>query len=270
MISAVGRALFLSAAIGAGAMAAARAEPARVADIAGVTEQKTIFGTALADTRGMTLYIFDGDERPGQSTCVASCAERWHPFAAPRIAKPVGDWAAFARADGTRQWAYKGKPVYTSIADQAAGDANGDAAEGRWHALMRERKFQPAEVAVRGTELGPTFVTAQGMTLYMIVQYRWNPAANNTPRHSGPSPGIAACSGDCTRLWVPLPAPADARPAGDWSVVTRDDGIRQWAWKGHPLYSYARDARPGDALGEGNHTLIDGVTGYFWEAANLL
>jgi predicted lipoprotein with Yx(FWY)xxD motif len=272
MISAIGRTLLLAAAIGVAAAAIARADtaPTPTGDIAGVTEQKTIFGTALADMRGMTLYTFDGDTNAGQSACVAACAESWRPFIAPRVAKPIGDWVAFARADGSRQWAYKGKPVYTSLGDQAAGEVSGDGADGRWHALMRMRKFQPPGVAVRNTELGPTFVNAQGMTLYMVVQYRWNPAANNTPRHNGPSPGVAACAGDCAHTWLPLPASADAQAAGDWSIVTRDGGVRQWAWKGHPLYSYAEDTKPGDALGEGNHVLLDGVTGYFWEAANLL
>ena len=102
------------------------------------------------------------------------------------------------------------------------------------------------------------------------MQYHWNAAANNTPRHVGPSPGIAACTDDCLKTWLPLLASADAKPEGDWTLVDRPDGSRQWAWKGNPLYTYAKDEKPGDALGEGNHTLLNGITGYFWEAANLL
>jgi len=243
------------------------AQPA--AAIAGITEQKTIFGAAFADAKGMTLYSFDGDAA-GKAACAGACAADWRPFAAPRVAKPVGDWAPVARDDGTRQWAYKGRPLYTYAQDLAPGDIGGDGIDAKWHAFMRARNFQPAEIAVRSTELGPTFATAQGMTLYMVVQYHWNAAANNTPRHVGPSPGAAACAGDCTRTWRPFEAAADAKIAGDWSVVVRDGGTRQWAWKGHPLYTYAQDTKPGDALGEGDHTLTDGVTGYFWEAANLL
>jgi predicted lipoprotein with Yx(FWY)xxD motif len=246
-----------------------RAQPA-AAGIAGLTEQKTIFGTAYADAVGKTLYSFDGDSTPGRSSCTEACARDWRPFPVPRIAKPVGDWSVVLRDDGARQWAWKGKPLYTYAADLTPSEINGDGVDGKWHAFMSVRNPQPADVTVRNTEFGPTLATAQGMTLYMVVQYRWNAAANNTPRHVGPSPGVAACSGDCARTWQPLKAPANAKESGDWTVVARDDGARQWAWKGHPLYTYAKDERPGDALGEGNHILLNGITGYFWEAANLL
>jgi predicted lipoprotein with Yx(FWY)xxD motif len=36
---------------------------------------------------------------------------------------------------------------------------------------------------------------------------------------------------------------------GDWTVVTRDDGAKQWAYKSKPLYSFAKDAAGGDATG---------------------
>ncbi|MGE0661043.1 MAG: hypothetical protein AB7F36_16095, partial [Reyranellaceae bacterium] len=42
-----------------------------------------------------------------------------------------------------------------------------------------------------------------------------------------------------------------AGAAGDWSVVTRDDGAKQWAYKGKPLYTWVKDARPGDTTGDG-------------------
>jgi predicted lipoprotein with Yx(FWY)xxD motif len=34
-------------------------------------------------------------------------------------------------------------------------------------------------------------------------------------------------------------------------IVTRDDGARQWACRGRPLYLRARDAKPGDKTGDG-------------------
>ena len=44
---------------------------------------------------------------------------------------------------------------------------------------------------------------------------------------------------------------ADAKPSGDWTVVTRKDGGKQWAYKGKPLYTFHKDAKPGDATGDG-------------------
>jgi predicted lipoprotein with Yx(FWY)xxD motif len=38
---------------------------------------------------------------------------------------------------------------------------------------------------------------------------------------------------------------------GAWTVITRDDGSKQWAYKGKPLYAWAKDTRPGDTTGGG-------------------
>jgi predicted lipoprotein with Yx(FWY)xxD motif len=39
--------------------------------------------------------------------------------------------------------------------------------------------------------------------------------------------------------------------AGDFGAITREDGKRQSTYKGAPLYYYAGDKAPGDALGQG-------------------
>ena len=42
------------------------------------------------------------------------------------------------------------------------------------------------------------------------------------------------------------------RPSsGDWTVVVRDDGTRQWAFRGKPVYYWAKDTKPGDRTGDG-------------------
>ena len=41
------------------------------------------------------------------------------------------------------------------------------------------------------------------------------------------------------------------KDSGDYSVITRDDGKKQWALKGKPLYYWAKDAKPGDKTGDG-------------------
>src|SRR6185437_220211 len=48
-----------------------------------------------------------------------------------------------------------------------------------------------------------------------------------------------------------LVAPALAHSVGEWSVLTRDDGIRQWTYRGKPLFTFAGDLAPGDANGVG-------------------
>src|SRR5689334_5690102 len=83
-------------------------------------------------------------------------------------------------------------------------------------------------VTVRTTSLGPTLVDAKGMTLYT-----WG---------NDSIPGKSTCNGLCASNWIPLTAAADATPGGDWTIITRDDNTKQWAYKGKPLYTYKSDA----------------------------
>ncbi len=63
--------------------------------------------------------------------------------------------------------------------------------------------------------------------------------------------GKSACTGPCAEKWPPLDAPAGAKPTGDFTIVTRDDGTHQWAYKGKPLYFWSNDKAPGDKTGDG-------------------
>ncbi|MBY0510718.1 MAG: hypothetical protein K2P94_11280 [Rhodospirillaceae bacterium] len=97
----------------------------------------------LADFRGLSIYTFDGDKTPGKSTCVGDCLRDWVPLAAPLMAaspenQKSGDWSVLRRDDGSPQWAYKGRPLYTFVKDAKAGDTNGEGFGGpsgeRWRA----------------------------------------------------------------------------------------------------------------------------------------
>jgi predicted lipoprotein with Yx(FWY)xxD motif len=95
-------------------------------------------------------------------------------------------------------------------------------------------QMAPAKVA--DTSKGKSLVDAKGMTLYIFDK---------------DSTGKSACNGQCAQNWPPLMAASNAAASGDWSVVTRDDGAKQWAYKGKPLYTWVKDTKPGDATGEG-------------------
>ena len=90
----------------------------------------------------------------------------------------------------------------------------------------------------------PTRVTegvltnSAGMTLYTF---------DNDPVAGGKS----VCNGPCATNWPPLLAAADAKAGGDYTIITRDDGARQWAYKGKPLYLWIKDVKPGDKTGDG-------------------
>jgi predicted lipoprotein with Yx(FWY)xxD motif len=196
----------------------------------------------FADANGMALYTFAGDTVPGQSACVGNCAMAWPALAAPADATPVGDWSVVARADGTRQWAFRGKPLYRFAKDAKPGEVNGKGADnGQWQTASLSQSPDevptPAAVTVRSVNnaLGDVFVDHRGMTLYTF--------------DGDAAPGKSACAGACETVWLPLTAAELAKPVGDWTVVIRDDGSRQWAYKGKPLYTFSGDAKPGDALG---------------------
>ncbi len=93
-------------------------------------------GGMLVNAAGMTLYTFDKDQAgSGKSVCNGPCATLWPPALADADAKPAGDLSVVTRDDGARQWAYKGKPVYTYASDKKAGDATGDNFKDIWHVV---------------------------------------------------------------------------------------------------------------------------------------
>jgi len=63
--------------------------------------------------------------------------------------------------------------------------------------------------------------------------------------------GKSNCNGGCASTWPPFVVANPALADGDFSIVARDDGSKQWAYKAMPLYFYAADAQPGDAKGDG-------------------
>lgn len=63
--------------------------------------------------------------------------------------------------------------------------------------------------------------------------------------------GRSMCNDGCAKNWPPLAASAGDRASGDWSVIARDDGARQLAYKGKPLYLWVKDKKPGDTTGDG-------------------
>jgi predicted lipoprotein with Yx(FWY)xxD motif len=82
------------------------------------------------------------------------------------------------------------------------------------------------------------FVGSNGMTLYTFDR-------------DAMGSGKSACNGPCATNWPPLMASAGDTGNGDWTVLARDDGSRQWAYKGKPVYFWSKDSKPGDRTGDG-------------------
>lgn len=93
---------------------------------------QTAKGEALVNDKRMTLYTFDRDA-PAKSNCNGQCATNWPPLAAPASAQATGEWSVVTRDDGSKQWAYKGKPLYAWVNDKQPGDTTGDGVQSVWH-----------------------------------------------------------------------------------------------------------------------------------------
>jgi predicted lipoprotein with Yx(FWY)xxD motif len=96
------------------------------------TSAETAKGKALVDLNGMTLYVFDRDGN-GKSNCNGQCAVSWLPLIADTDAQASESFSFISRDDGRKQWAYKGKPLYTWAKDKKPGDATGDGFNNAWH-----------------------------------------------------------------------------------------------------------------------------------------
>jgi predicted lipoprotein with Yx(FWY)xxD motif len=79
---------------------------------------------------------------------------------------------------------------------------------------------------------------ANGMTLYTFDK-------------DAASSGKSVCNGQCATNWPPLMAAESDKASGDYSIITRDDGSKQWALRGKPLYFWAKDTKPGEKTGDG-------------------
>ena len=82
---------------------------------------------------------------------------------------------------------------------------------------------------------GDVLVDAEGMTLYTFDR---------------DLSGKSACNARCAADWRPVVAEPGAKPGGDYTILSRDDGRRQWAYKGKPLYVWSKDEKPVDRTGD--------------------
>ncbi len=212
--------------------------------------------TAYADGDGKTLYTFDKDTTPGKSACTTDeCVKGWPAAKAPADAQPIGEWTVITRDDGSKQWAVKGKPLYSFVKDATIGDGKGDNVAQLWHmALLKPADGMVLPYGISVAEVneanGQTLVGSNKMPLY----------AYDGDISSGKC-GDKACPSD----WKPLLAGQLANAMGDFTVVDRADGIQQWAYKGHPLFSYSGDLDLGDANGMGadKHFQIAQIESYY-------
>jgi predicted lipoprotein with Yx(FWY)xxD motif len=87
---------------------------------------------------------------------------------------------------------------------------------------------------VQKTSMGNVLADPNGMTLYTFDK---------------DMPGKSTCTGECAVHWPPVKAAAGAKATGGLTVIARADGTMQWADDGKPLYTFMKDKKPGDVMG---------------------
>ena len=202
--------------------------------------------TVLTNARGLTLYYFTPDA-PKKLACAGECAQAWPPFlsdAGTPTSTPAlpGTLSVFKDANGN-QVEYSGYLLYTYIKDTAPGQVTGQGVGKVWYVAtpdLASHVLRTAQAKVDGkTE---TILTdAQGSTLYYF-----------TPD----APKKLACSGECAQAWPPLLSKesgtplADASLSGALSTFNNANG-NQVEYNGHLLYTFVKDAAPGQITGQG-------------------
>jgi predicted lipoprotein with Yx(FWY)xxD motif len=88
-------------------------------------------GKVLATSRGLSLYVFDGDSR-NKSTCSGACAKKWKPLlASGKVVAARGSGVnarklgTIKRSDGKRQVTYYHRPLYTYYRDKTKANLHG-------------------------------------------------------------------------------------------------------------------------------------------------
>jgi len=113
-----------------------------------------------------------------------------------------------------------------------------------------------AQTVASGAPLKVTPTTPAGITLVEVVRdegggqpvllwYRPGDEAGRTLfEFDQDRPGISNCHDACAQEFRPLAVSSGAKAFGDWSIVRRADGARQWAYLSHPLYVWIKEKIP--------------------------
>ena len=163
-----------------------------------------------------------------------ACAVVWPPVYAGDDAKPVGKWTIITRKDGKKQWAYDEHAVYTSNLDKYPGDVIGG----------HTRRSGGDGPAYRDP-IGPPTALPPGFSVITTARGRLlgNNKTFSVYTYDKDSADKSNCDSVCTRTWGPVLAALSAKPQGEWTIFERSPGVRQWAFRKKPLYTYAMDQK---------------------------
>ncbi|MEE9096499.1 COG4315 family predicted lipoprotein [Pseudarthrobacter phenanthrenivorans] len=121
----------------------------------------------------------------------------------------------------------------------AAGTSGSSAASS---AAASSTASAAVDLKTASSSVGSIVVDAKGMSLYFFTK-------------DTKDSGTSACTGSCLVQWPPLTtasgSPAAEGVTGKLGTISTPDGKKQVTLNGMPLYYFAKDAKPGDILGQG-------------------
>ncbi|MEQ9449331.1 MAG: hypothetical protein RLN70_10565, partial [Rhodospirillaceae bacterium] len=180
---------------------------------------------------------------------------------------PQGEWTIVDRAPGVRQWAFRGKPIYTYAEDTKFGSLDGGDIPGWNNVYTQSGPDYPDAFTVQLTLSGDVLANAEGKTIYY---YTCNDdSLDQLACDTMDSPQVyriaIAGGGDwdrALRMWPYVEASADAvSPNKLWDIVyvdpqtgrradpDQEGALRVWAYMERPVYTYAGDEGAGDTEG---------------------
>ncbi|MFK7830110.1 MAG: hypothetical protein AB8B57_10055 [Congregibacter sp.] len=231
-------------------------------------------GRLLVNNKEYSVYSWDGDG-PNQSNCHTECLKDWTPVPAPEIAVDRGEWSVVKQASGSRQWAFRSRPLYTYNKDPGSRSFVGsdvpDWRNPEWHNVYTQRTVTPPEeFTVQDVEFGgQVLADARGRSVY-IYNCKDDSLAQLACDHPDAAQDyrMAICgNGDpavCQTTFPYIIALADARSESRlWSVMAidpitgrratsdQDGALFVWAYRQRPVYTYVGDREPGTTNGDG-------------------
>ncbi len=110
-----------------------------------------------------------------------------------------------------------------------------------------------AYTAPYSTPSGITLVDVSKIMDEAIPQFLWrrlgDAEGNPLYTYDADQGGKSSCYADCAREFPPFLADSHARAAGDFSILMRDDHVRQWVYQGKPLYRFSGKDPEGEPVG---------------------
>jgi len=221
-------------------------------------------GVILTNYEGYSLYSYSANEDPVSTCTDDDCYEKWTPVSAPALAIGLGEFSIIDRVDGTRQWAFRGQPLFRFKGDLLQGDVHGRNVHDAFQLALLKENFRPDGVEVVAQSGYGDIYTLNGKTLYFGSAFEKYWGGRNLrgsfeiAYFKGKRLGGDACvSEECLQTWRPFVAADDAVANGFWEVISRRDGNRQWAYKGFALYTNSEDEASGQMHGHSIYDIAD-------------